>query len=131
MYLMTNENFRHVGRGVIVLVILLIGFLLSGCSSVKQLDIFKTEVERAPLNLSEPEAAKMEKIQWVIITSENAEEVFAKLKEQGKDPVLFGLSDEDYELLSKNFNQIRAYMIKQRQIIDQYKEYYEGDKEAE
>ena len=128
---MTNENFRHVGRGVIVLVILLIGFLLSGCSSVKQLDIFKTVVERAPLNLSEPEAAKMEKIQWVIITSENAEEVFAKLKEQGKDPVLFGLSDEDYELLSKNFNQIRAYMIKQRQIIDQYKEYYEGDKEAE
>ena len=131
MYLMTNENFRHVGRGVIVLVILLIGFLLSGCSSVKQLDIFKTEVERAPLNLSKPEAAKMEKIQWVIITSENAEEVFAKLKEQGKDPVLFGLSDEDYELLSKNFNQIRAYMIKQRQIIDQYKEYYESDKEAE
>ena len=131
MYLMTNENFRHVGRGVIVLVILLIGFLLSGCSSVKQLDIFKTEVERAPLNLSEPEAAKMEKIQWVIITSENAEEVFAKLKEQGKDPVLFGSSDEDYELLSKNFNQIRAYMIKQRQIIDQYKEYYEGDKKAE
>ena len=128
---MTNENFRHVGRGVIVLVILLIGFLLSGCSSVKQLDIFKTEVERAPLNLSKPEAAKMEKIQWVIITSENAEEVFAKLKEQGKDPVLFGLSDEDYELLSKNFNQIRAYMIKQRQIIDQYKEYYESDKEAE
>ena len=128
---MTNENFRHVCRGVIVLLILLIGFLLSGCSSVKQLDIFKTEVERAPLNLSEPEAAKMEKIQWVIITSENAEEVFAKLKEQGKDPVLFGLSDEDYELLSKNFNQIRAYMIKQRQIIDQYKEYYESDKEAE
>jgi len=114
-----------------IILLTLLAVFVSGCSSVKQLDIFKTEVERAPLNLSEPEAAKMEKIQWVIITSENAEEVFAKLKEQGKDPVLFGLSDEDYELLSKNFNQIRAYMIKQRQIIDQYKEYYEGDKEAE
>ena len=45
------------------------------------------------------EAAKMEKIPWVIITRENAEEVFAKLKEQGKDPKSFGLSDEDYELL--------------------------------
>ena len=107
---MTNENFRHVGRGVIVLVILLIGFLLSGCSSVKQLDIFKTEVERAPLNLSEPEAAKMEKIQWVIITSENAEEVFSKLNEKGIDPVLFGLTDSDYQLIAKNFAQIRNHM---------------------
>jgi hypothetical protein len=71
----------------------------------------------------------MEPLQWVIITSENAEEVFAKLKEQGKDPVLFGLSDKDYEFLSKNFAQIRAYMIKQRQIIDQYKEYYESEDE--
>ena len=58
----------------------------------------------------------MEKIQWVIITSENAEEVFAKLKEQGKDPNSFGLSDEDYELLSR-INPIRAYMIKQRPPI--------------
>ena len=94
---------------------------------MSKLDIFKTEVERAPLNLPQPEAAKMENIKWVIINSENAEEVFAKLKEQGKDPVLFGLSDDDYQLLSKNFAQIRAYMIKQQKVIDAYKEYYEGD----
>ena len=53
--------------------------------------------------------------------------VVAKLKEQGKDPVLFGLSDKDYEFLSKNFAQIRAYMIKQRQVINEYKEYYEPE----
>lgn len=110
-----------------ILILSLFAIFLSGCSTVSKLDIFKTEVERAPLNLSQPEAAKMEKIKWVIITSENAEEVFAKLKEQGKDPVLFGLSDDDYQLLSKNFAQIRAYMIKQRQIIDAYKDYYEGE----
>jgi len=117
MYLMTKN----------ILILSLFAIFLSGCSTVSKLDIFKTEVERAPLNLSQPEAAKMEKIKWVIITSENAEEVFAKLKEQGKDPVLFGLSDDDYQLLSKNFAQIRAYMIKQRQIIDAYKDYYEGE----
>ena len=110
-----------------ILLVSLFAIVLSGCSSVRQLEIFKTEVERAPLNLPQPEAAKMEKIKWVIINSENAEEVFAKMKEQGKDPVLFGLSDEDYELLSKNFAQIRAYMIKQQKVIDAYKEYYEGD----
>lgn len=110
-----------------IFLVLLLAVAVSGCSTVSKLDIFKTEVERAPLNLSKPEAAKMENIKWVIITSDNAEEVFAKLKEQGKDPVLFGLSDDDYQLLSKNFAQIRAYMIKQQQIIDAYKDYYEGD----
>ena len=89
--------------------------------------MFSTEVERAPLNLENPPTPQLEEIKWVIITSENAEEVFAKLKEQGKDPVLFGLSDNDYELLSKNFAQTRAYMIQQGLILEQYREYYEGD----
>lgn len=69
----------------------------------------------------------MEKLNWVIITSDNADEVFAKLKEQNKDMVLFGLSDDDYELLAKNFAQIRAYIIKQNATLDQYKKYYEGE----
>ena len=106
---------------------LILTTFLTSCSSVQKLDIFKTEVKREPLNLSNPETPKLEEIKWVIITSENAEQVFAKLKEQGKDPVLFGLSDDDYQLLSKNFAQIRAYMIKQNLTLDKYREYYEGD----
>ena len=102
-----------------------ITFLISGCSSVQKLDVFTTEVERAPLALPNPETPKLENINWIIITSENASEVFAKMQEQGKDPVLFGLSDDDYELLSKNFAQIRAYMIQQGITLEQYREYYE------
>lgn len=112
-----------------IFLVIILAIAVSGCTSVRQLDIFKTEVERAPLDLPNPEIPKLEDIKWVIITSENADEVFAKLKEEGKDPVLFGLSDKDYEFLSKNFAQIRAYMIKQRQVIDQYKEYYESEDE--
>jgi hypothetical protein len=110
-----------------VLALLILTTFLTSCSSVQKLDIFKTEVKREPLNLPNPETPKLEEIKWVIITSENAEEVFAKLKEQGKDPVLFGLSDDDYQLLSKNFAQIRAYMIKQGATLDQYRKYYEED----
>src|SRR6056300_1981410 len=121
---MLRRNLKSIQN---VLALLILTTFLTSCSTVSKLDIFKTEVERAPLNLPNPETPKLEEIKWVIITSENAEEVFAKLKEQGKDPVLFGLSDDDYELLSKNFAQIRAYMIKQRQIIDAYKDYYEGE----
>ena len=49
------------------------------------------------------------------------------MQESGKDPVLFGLSDDDYELLAKNFAQIRAYMIQQGQTLDEYRKYYEAD----
>jgi len=69
----------------------------------------------------------MEELKFIIIHSENADEAFAKMAEQGKDPVLFGLSDDDYETLAKNFAQIRAYMIQQQLIIEKYREYYEGD----
>ena len=69
----------------------------------------------------------MEKIHWHIITSENAEEVFKKLEEDGIDPVLFGLTDKDYELLSKNFAKIRNQLKIQNDLIDKYKEYYESE----
>ena len=69
----------------------------------------------------------MEQIQWHIITSENAEEVFKKLEEAGIDPVLWGLTDKDFELLAKNFAQIRNKMVETNAILDKYKEYYESE----
>ena len=100
---------------------------LSGCSSIKKLDIFTMEVERTPLDLDKPTIQQLEELKWIIITSENADEVFKKMKEQGLDPVVFGLSDKDFQLLSKNFAQIRAHMMKLNVMIDEYKDYYESD----
>jgi len=105
--------------------LLILTTFLTSCSTVQELDIFTTEVERAPLNLANPATPKMDELKFIIVHSENAEEVFAKMKEQGKDPVVFGLSDDDYETLSKNFAQIRAYIIQQQLIIQQYRDYYE------
>ena len=111
-----------------VLVLLTLTTFLTSCgTAVKQLEIFSTEVEREPLNLPEPLTPKLEEIKWTIITSDNADEVFAKLKAGNIDPVLFGLTDEGYEALSKNFAQIRAYMLQQDEIIKSYKEYYESE----
>ena len=112
-------------RNVLPLLILTT-FLISSCSSVKQLEVFKTEVPRTKLDLPDPETPRIQDLNWIIITSENADEVFAKLKEQNIDPVLFGLTDDDYEILAVNFAQIRAYMIKQKLTLDQYRKYYES-----
>ena len=100
---------------------------LTSCSGVKKLEIFKTEVEREKLNLKKPTPLELEQLRWIIITSENAEEVFKKLEEQGIDPVLFGLTDKDFQLIAKNFAQIRNHMKATNDLIDAYKEYYEPE----
>ena len=86
---------------------------------------------RAQLNLEKPTPLQLEQLQWIIITSENAEEVFKKLEEQGIDPVLWGLTDKDFELLAKNFARIRNQMKITNDLLDKYKEYYEPEKKSE
>ena len=100
---------------------------LTNCSGVKQLSIFKEEVKRQELNLNKPDPLVLERIKWHIITSENAEEVFKKLEAEGIDPVLFGLTDKDFELLAKNFARIRNQLKITNDLLDKYKEYYETD----
>ncbi len=112
-----------------VLVLLILTTFLTNCSGVKQLEIFKQEVPRAELNLEKPTPLELENLRWIIITSENADEVFKKLEEQGIDPVLWGLTDKDFELLAKNFARIRNQLKITNDLLDKYKEYYEPEKE--
>ena len=103
--------------------------LISGCSSVKDLQIFTKEIERTPLNLDASKPLSMEKLDWIIITEENYKEVFDKLRKQNKSAVLFGLTDDGYETLSLNFAQVRKYIILNQNVIKKYKDYYEGNKD--
>ena len=84
---------------------------------------------RAKLNLEKPTPLQLENLRWIIITSKNADEVFKKLEEQGIDPVLWGLTDKDFELLAKNFARIRNQLKITNDLLDKYKEYYEPTKE--
>ena len=108
---------------------LILSIFLTNCSGVKQLEIFKQEVPREKLNLNTPTPLELENLRWIIITSKNADEVFKKLEEQGIDPVLWGLTDKDFELLAKNFARIRNQLKITNDLLDQYKEYYEPTEE--
>ena len=125
---MLQRNLRLI---LSVLVSLILITSLTSCSGVKKLEIFKTEVEREKLNLQKPTPLELENLRWIIITSNNADEVFAKLEEQGIDPVIFGLTDKDFELLSKNFARIRNQLKITNDLLDQYKEYYEKSESKE
>ena len=82
------------------------------------------------MNLDAPKALKMEQIDWIIITEENYKQVFDDLKKKNKDVVLFGLTDDGYETLAVNFAQVRKYIILNKNILQKYKDYYEGKKDG-
>ena len=111
----------------IVAVPLMICMLLSGCSigGEKKIKIFSVEKPREKLNYEMPTPLQMEEIKWIIITSKNAEEVFKKLEEAGIDPVLFGITDKDYQVLARNFAQIRQKLQETNNLLEEYKKYYE------
>lgn len=105
--------------------------IISGCSKVKELEIFKKDIIRVPLNLDGPPPLKMEELDWIIVTEENYKQVFDDLRNKKKDVVIFGLTDDGYEVLSMNNAQVRNYIILQGYVLKKYKEYYEnGTKET-
>ena len=101
--------------------------ILSGCSigGEKRIKIFSVEEPRQKLDYPMPTALQLEELKWIIITSENAQEVFKKLEEAGIDPVLFGLTDKDYQVLARNFAQIRQKLQETNNLLEEYKKYYE------
>ena len=109
-----------------IIALVLIVFL-TGCSigGEKKIKIFQVEEPRKKLDYPMPTALELEQVKWIIITSEIAEEVFKKLEEAGIDPVLFGLTDKDFELLAKNFAQIRQKLQETNNLLEEYKKYYE------
>ena len=114
---------RQIGN---VLVSGLAIILLSSCvAGVKTLETYTIEKKREPLNLELPAPLKLQDVDWIIITKDNAEEVFEKVKSSGGDYALFAVTDEGYEKLSLNFADIRNKLAEQRQIILSYQDYYE------
>jgi len=99
--------------------------------SVKPVTVQTQAVEKTPLNITPPTPLTGKDIQWIVITPENAEQVWNKLKESNSDLVLFGLTDDGYEQLSVTMAEIRNFIAQQRTIIIKYKEYYEPSKKEE
>ena len=67
-------------------------------------------------------------MQWFVVTPENIDQVWVKLKEQGTDLVVFALTDDGYQELAMTMAEVRNYIASQRAIIVKYKGYYEPTK---
>ena len=99
---------------------------LFGGSTVKPVEIQTRAVERTPLNLKQPEPLKARELEWIVITPENAEAAWKKLKESNTDVVVFALTDDGYETLALTMAELRNFIAQQRGILLRYREYYES-----
>ena len=99
---------------------------LTACGTpVKKLEISTAPVDRVPLDLPNVDELKLDKLEWILITPDTADKVFAKLDKKGYDYVLFGLTDKGYESLSMNQARTTQLLKQQRAVILAYKSYYE------
>lgn len=108
------------------LTIALVGILiLAGCSSPpRKIEISARPIDKPELILPPAQQLNLKEVEWVVINEENANEVFAKLLKDKKDPVLIGLTDDGYEVLSLNYSDIMSYIQQQNAIIKAYENYY-------
>ena len=112
---------------------LVFGLFLNGCAAVavKELQSYKIEKKREPLNLPMPVPLELLDVEWIVVTKDNVDEVMEKVKAEGGDYALFAVTDEGYKKLSTNYADIRNKLYEQNQIILSYKEYYEsGERES-
>jgi|TARA_B110000495_G_scaffold126705_1_gene110219 hypothetical protein len=100
---------------------------LTGCSSfLPEVTKYSSEpVERPLLVLPESEIVNMKDVDYIVVTKENVNEVWAELEASGKSIVLFALTADGYENLALNNADIIRYLSEQRAVVVAYKEYYE------
>lgn len=116
------------------LIAILIPLLISGCSvfgwksNVKPIEIQTKAVERTHLNIPDPIPLKVNSVEWIVVTPDNVDKVWERLKEKNSNLVLFAITDDGYEKLSVTMAELRNYIAEQRGVVAKYREYYEPPK---
>jgi len=114
-----------------LITILVATLLLVGCTSTpRQIEISAKPIDKPALVLPPVEQLRLKDVEWIVINKENAEEVFAKLIKDKKDPALIALTDDGYEKLSLNMSDIMVLLQQQKEIIAAYQNYYEQSEKA-
>ena len=99
---------------------------LGSCASTPQVVSYKAEpIEQPALVLPNTSVLELRNAEWNIITPEELNGIFDKLKKDGEPVVIYALTTEGYEKLALNFADILKMLSQQKAIIEAYKEYYE------
>ncbi len=93
--------------------------------NVKPIEVVTKPLDKTPLNIKLPDPIKTNPLEWVVVTPENAEQIFKQLEEKGQNKALFAMTPDGYQSLAYTIADLRNLISTQRQIILKYREYYE------
>lgn len=100
---------------------------LSSCSTfTPDVVAYKSEpIEKPALVLPDIATLELRDADFKIITPEELNDIFEKLKKDGEPVVIYALTTKGYEQLALNIADILKLVSQQKAIIEAYKEYYE------
>jgi apolipoprotein N-acyltransferase len=120
-----------------VLISALLLAMITGCSLFQQQPlpepepIIKTVTKIKPLEIYQPPLPakiRFEEVNFLVITAENLEEKVAELEKMQKDSfVIFAMTPQTYENMSYNLQEIRRYLLQQKEIILYYRKATTGE----
>ena len=115
----------------LIILLPVMALFLVGCASnppaepTAKVVIQKVIEKKLPLNIHDPEPLELADVEWVIVTRENIDEVWAQIEADNEGVALFALRHGDYERLALNIADIRAQLGEYVIILKRYREYYE------
>lgn len=110
----------------VVPILLTLTIVLSGCAANPAQEISYTPrtIEKPNLILPTVDTLDMKEVDFIVITPDNAAQVFADLERSGKSVVVFALDENSYTNLSLNMAQILKILSEQQAVIAAYENYY-------
>jgi hypothetical protein len=119
------QNYRTLFHNLIFYPILFFGVILAmtSCSTLSKSNSVDTIVYTPIPTVDRPRPVDLKDIKWDVVTKENLEEYLAS-KDDLLDGyyVFYAISVKDYEKLSLNYQELKRYIIQQKEIIDYYEQ---------
>jgi hypothetical protein len=118
---------QMVGRSIVnVLGFGLAIVLLSACSTPqpRPITVSSSPVDRPELVLPSPDRIQTRPVEWIIVTPDTAEAVFERIRATGRPVTFFALTENGYEALALNLNDLRTFIQQLQTIIVAYENYY-------
>jgi|TARA_B110000438_G_scaffold302425_1_gene360064 hypothetical protein len=119
--------------------ILITTLIISSCSLTGRNIPNPVEITTAPIEIEIyhpplPQAIRLERPDWYVVSENNIDEFIAKLaKVQSIEgtPTFFAMSPQGYEKMSGNLQEMRRYILEQKEIIVYYKDVTTPDRPQE
>jgi len=96
--------------------------LAIGCAATpREVRIITKPIEIEIFQPDLPDAIKLERPRWFVVNRENLEEFLIELERiQGESPVFFAFTPQDYEKMAYNLQEVRRYILQQKEVIIYY-----------